>query len=284
MIIVKLQGGLGNQLFEYSAGLALAKKLKTELKLDVSYYENDKKRIYELDNFNISGKTANVDEIEKIQKQSFLVKLTKRFWIRNHERKIFADTYYFDKNFFNLPNNIYLDGFYNNQEYFKNIKDAVQTEFTLKNNFSQKVELLLTTIATDNSVSIHVRRGDYILPKYQEIFYPLTTEYYEQTVSLINQKVNDAHFFVFSDDIEWSKTLPFPDNTAYIEKNALGITDAEELVLMSKCKHNIIANSTFSWWGAWLNTNPDKIVIAPKKWSIYETAEKNPIPPDWIRI
>ena len=139
---------------------------------------------------------------------------------------------------------------------------------------------LKTVLSECNTVSIHIRRGDY---KKYNFFLPIS--YYERAIEYIKNKIEDPIFLVFSDDIQWVKThVKFEDEVFFVSQEKL--EDYEELILMSKCKHNIIANSSFSWWGAWLNTNDKKIVIGPNRWfdTIGKNAGYNIMPSEWIRL
>jgi hypothetical protein len=284
MIITKLQGGLGNQMFQYAVGRSLSHRLGVSLKIDATYYENDRKRECMLNHLNTSAEVATKEEIIKIKPNSFFHKIKQIFFGRNLEQKMFQESYFFKSEILNLPDNTYLEGFWQNENYFKDIENILRTEFVLKENLPNTADTLLKSIDTSNSVSIHIRRGDYALPKYQKIFYPLTIEYYNQAIILISKKISDPQFFVFSDDIEWAETLSFPKNTTFVD-SAFGLKNFEELIVMSKCKHNILANSSFSWWAGWLNTNPNKIIIAPKKWSTYQIEnERDLIPKTWTKI
>lgn len=291
MIITKLQGGLGNQMFQYAVGKFLAEKNNAELKLDISNFgQEDKKttpRKFELKNFNINTKIATREEIKYFKKYK---KSNIRFF-RFLYNKIFADdsiyisqkSYYFDPEILKLKDNIYLNGEWQSEKYFKNIRNILTQEFTPKIK-SYTYEKYIEKIQSTDSISIHIRRGDYLNKKLLENYGICSLDYYNKAIKLIIEKISNPTFFIFSDDIEWVKEnlkIDFP--TIFVSNGE--IKDYEELILMSKCKHNIIANSSFSWWGAWLNQNPNKIVIAPKNWFKNESwAPKDLIPENWLRI
>lgn len=278
MIITQLTGGLGNQMFQYAMGRAVAEHLKVEFKLDVIVYKKHKKRQYSLDNFNIIAKIATPLDI-----------ITRKYlpW-----RKIIKEKRWdFIPEALNLPDNSYINSYLDNywyvwqsEKYFKDIENIIKKEFTLKKSLPDSSNELQDLIENSNSVSIHVRRGDYTEPKHKAIFTSCTEEYYRRAISTISSKVDSPRFFVFSDDLEWCRTLPLPKDTVFVGSE-FGLKDYEELVIMSKCKHNIIANSSFSWWGAWLNNNASKIVISPKRWHIKtDVNEKDLIPKTWSKI
>lgn len=302
MIITKIQGGLGNQIFQYAIGRHLAKINNTELKFDISYYKTIKKnkahRKYLLNNFNIKEKFINEKDLKKIsitciENRSFLSRAKMRLlkYIEEmtpiHKRSYIKEPYFnFCADVLNAKNkNIYLYGHWQNEKYFKNIENIIRKEFTLKNKISDNNQKITNIIKNTQSISIHIRRGDYAENKETNQYHGLCSlKYYYDAIKKITKYIKNPNFFVFSDDIEWVKNnlkTKFP--LIFVSGN--NIKDYEELILMSKCKHNIIANSTFSWWGAWLNNNQNKIVIAPKKWFNNSPNNiKDLYPKIWIKI
>lgn len=178
----------------------------------------------------------------------------------------------------------FVDEYYQNEKYFIDIADEIKKEFVLKNDFSAKAKEYLQRIENSNSVSLHIRRGDYVANKKINAYHGVCgLDYYNEAMKIIKEKINNPIFFVFSDDIHWAEENL--KGTEFVFVSCPEIEDVEELILMSKCKHNIIANSSFSWWGAWLNKNPEKIVIAPKRWFNDKKAEQiNIAPANWLRI
>lgn len=291
MIIVKLIGGLGNQLFQYALGRHLAEINKTELKLDIFPFIEYKLHKYSLGFFNIKENIASVEEIENLKyaKENPLVSKIKK--VLNRPKKL-APTYITEKEKFNfdpavlsLPDNIYLDGSWQTEKYFVSIKNIIRREFTNKILLSEKTKNLAEEITKSESVSLHIRRGDLISnPKTNIIHGTCGLDYYNRCINLIDQKVKNPVFYIFSDDIEWAKDnlkLPYP--AIFVDHNDAG-KNYEDLYLQSQCKHQIIANSTFSWWGAWLNQNPQKIIIAPKQWVKSRYNPKDIVPENWIKI
>ena len=284
MIITKLAGGLGNQLFQYAIGRSQAERLGVPLKIDTEHHVTDVKREYGLKHFNITAPIATSDEIRKLKHDSFLDTVVYKIFGKKNTSVCFEYDYKkFHPQALTISDNTYLAGFWQKESYFKNIREILLRELTLKDPFPEKASALVKKIKNTNSVSIHIRRGDYVLPKYQKVFHQCSPEYFYTAVDMIKEKVSNPHFFVFSNEIEWTKTLNFPENTTYVDDAAFDLEHYHDLVLMSQCKHNIIANSTFSWWGAWLNQNPDKIVIAPKRW-FTEESPTDVVPESWIRI
>jgi hypothetical protein len=257
MIVVKIQGGLGNQLFQYAMARALSSATKEDFRLDTSFYPQQSLREYSLSHFSIQGKGATPFQI-------VWAKILTRLKIKN----------------------CYLDGYWQSENYFKKTEEIIRKEFTLKKPLGEKGRKQAAEITKNPfSVSLHVRRGDYASSeKVKKTIGLLPLNYYEEAIKKIVAQIPNAHFFIFSDDISWVKehlhvSLPH----RYI--SSVDIPDYEELILMSLCKNNITANSSFSWWGAWLNTNPTKVVIAPKKWFADKKLDsKELIPSSWITI
>lgn len=255
MIIVRMTGGLGNQLFQYAAGRRLAHKWNTELKIDISAYKKTSWPNYVLDSFNVKDLIANSEEIERI------ANLTP-----NNSFGKETNSQTFMPEFFNYPDDVYLRGCWESERYFADIADIIRQEFTLKVHLSETAERWKEKIlSTENSVSLHVRHGDFAYsPRFSSffLFALLPLDYYYECIKQLRQQYKNLTVFIFSNDLIWCKKnfhLDMP--TEFVEGE--GLKDFEELHLMSLCKHNIIANSTFSWWGAWLNQNPDKKVFVP---------------------
>lgn len=286
MIIVNLKGGLGNQMFQYALGLSLSLKNKEVLKLDVDGLERanrvgDIYRPFDLAGFSISATIATAKEIRELKYPYGTFSKAQR-WLNFKLSK--------DKNVLFRPQvlewigDIYLDGFWQSPKYFENIRQELLAEFLLKQPLSSAALQHAIRIKETNSVALHVRRGDYVKNARVQIeFGSCTNHYYDIAMKHINRKVHSPTFFIFSDDIDWVKNnLSNHTNVVYVKNPA--ISTAEELALMSICKHNIIANSTFSWWSAWLNQNPDKIVVTPTPWFNKIDYDQSLIPESWIKI
>ena len=286
MIIVKLKGGLGNQLFQYACAKHLAEQNNDVLKLDLGWYRGgvavgDTARTYGLDKFAISAQGASEDEIRSVGgRPSALKRLIKK--VVGKLRPI--NSYLFDQSVLGQKENVHLEGFFQSERYFKEIESIIRNEFQLKGEMGDAARVVLQDIEQTNAVAIHVRRGDYVNNKNANAFHGVCSqEYYHQAIELIAKRIDSPKYFVFSDDIEWVKDHIEIPNAVFVSQK--DIADYEELILMSKCKHNIIANSSFSWWGAWLNAKPNKIVIAPKQWvSDARVNTADAVPESWIRI
>jgi hypothetical protein len=276
-------GGLGNQMFQYALGRCLADINNCALKLDVSFFETNELRKYELRSFNIVESIASKREIEKLSKsrnpfKALLKKKPAAYITEKH--------YHFDSEILNLPDNVYLEGYWQSEKYFDRIKPKIMREFAIKLPPRGLNERLHEQISGANSVGVHVRRRDYVSdPAASSAHGICSPDYYRAAVSYIRDAVKDPVFFVFSDDMELVKPeLSSTGKFLFVDHNSVE-NGFEDLRLMSHCRHQIIANSSFSWWGAWLNPNPEKIVIAPHKWfNEYAGDTKDLYPPGWIKI
>lgn len=295
MIISQLSGGLGNQMFQYAAGRRLAEKLKVELKLDLSFFQQKfdagtTPRAYALNIFHTTQTAASEKEINKLYLKSktrfinaLINKLRMAGALKGHLYK--EKHFHFDPQVLQLKDPTLLFGYFQSEKYFIDIENIVRKEFTLKETLPLKTAEMAKQIRSKESVAIHIRRGDYITNKAANVFHGICgLDYYNKAVGHIQKKTAHPHFYVFSDDPEFVKAN-FSKLKAVTFMSDHVNKDYHELMLMSCCKHNIIANSSFSWWGAWLNHNPDKLVIAPKKWFQDQTIDTSDlIPKNWLRI
>lgn len=277
-------------MFQYAAGRATSLKVKTPLKLDISSYAADKYgRHYGLDVFDIQATIASQEEIAQLNfLDNFLSKNSPRL------RSIFASL---TKTYINeelqkgkIPENtsqLYLDGYWQSEKYFASYFRQIHEDFKLKMLPSTKMAGYLKRIKSSNSVAIHIRRGDYVkIARIKRAVGVCGVNYYQRAIRFISEQVNNPVFYIFSelDGLKWSKTrLKIKYPIVYVNGK-----DYEDLQLMSSCKHVITANSSFSWWGAWLNRNPKKIVIAPSPWfTWFKTSVSNyhaTVPIGWIEF
>ena len=268
MIITKLQGGLANQIFQWAYGKYLSEKHNTLLYLDTTSYLNQ------------SGITKREFSLNKFPNLKYQILPNDRNisnW-SNEPDKIRIQTIsdYFTHKELNYDNNshYYLNGYWQSEKYFKEIADIIREELQPS---SESLEKFSDLPINENNISIHIRRTDYIKSNGYHPVQPI--EYYQKGLDIIGEYDN---IFVFSDDINWCKTNLKFSNMIFID----GFDDVEDLWLMSMCKHNIIANSSFSWWGAWLNDNPNKKVVTPSNWfgrqSNLNTSDM--VPENWTKI
>ena len=295
MIIVQLTGGLGNQLFQYAMGRAISLQSCEKLYLDITSYSWDKLRTYALTPFSISAEIALKSDVEALkQMKPFLID---RILAKLKGEKIpyyklpfiKEQSFACDFNFTSFrKKNIYIEGYWQSEHYFKSIRSHLVNELCIsRTNFSLQGQKYKVQIEKDSySVSIHVRRGDYVSNSLTTDFHGLCDiSYYQDAIKKISMDVPNPTFYIFSDDKDYVKEIFHTLNdVVFIEYVPF---DFEELLLMSYCKHNIIANSSFSWWGAWLNMNKYKIVIAPNRW--FANKEMNDtnrylIPENWFKL
>jgi hypothetical protein len=285
MIITRLVGGLGNQLFQYAAGRRLAHRHGVTLKLDVTPFKTYSLRQYGLGDFAINADVASPADIAFFNPDSrvkkLLCRLTGQQMIGN---VFFGRDYIFESRLLVAPASLFLVGHWLSEEYFVDIADILRQELTVLSPLAGRNAEIAAEIAASESVSIHVRRGDYVSnPGNAGLYSACTPEYYGRCVAYIAERVRNPRFFVFSDDIEWAAAnLSFGHPTTFVGHNG-DAASHEDLRLMSLCRHHITANSTFSWWGAWLNPGTDKMVLTPRRW--FQSREvENLIPEGWVRI
>jgi len=285
MIVVKLIGGLGNQLFQYAIGRQISLYHEVKLKVDIGDLldrtprKNFTFRDFELEHFNCKIETITRTELLFFK------------WIHWLLSKIGLNNFYWKETNFNYDDrflsssckSMYLEGFWQSEKYFSSIRHIILNDLKIIKGLSEYTQLWELRIKESTSISVHIRRGDYIYNISANEFHGICSlEYYYNCIKIINAKFKNCSFFFFSDDIEWVK-IKFSnlENAHFITSNS----NKEDLYLMSLCKHNIIANSSFSWWGAWLNTNENKLVFAPKKWFNDDSIDTSDlIPNSWKRI
>jgi len=292
MIITEIKGGLGNQMFQYAAGRVLAEINKTNLLLDTKIYDNQiMHNGFELSRiFNIDSGIAKHKDISKLNR-FYNYKIEK--YIRAYVSKFLNNyNYYneknvtFDSEFFKLKDKCYLSGYWQSEKYFANHVDLIRNQFKFKIFLSSQNSIIADTIKkTSNTISLHIRRGDYLSTvEARSVHYVCNLDYYKRAMREIETKIINPTYFIFSDDIEWTKkNIKIKKNHHYIDHNN-SIESYNDMRLMSLCDHHIIANSSFSWWGAWLNPKIDKIVIAPKKWFANGLDCTTHVPENWLRI
>lgn len=290
MIIVKLMGGLGNQMFQYAAGRALAHRHNAALKFDMSFLhgsqENDTPRHFMLDTFNISAECALSMEIPYLGANPSFYQQCKSIYLRRLHKcctNVLIDyDHRLNDSFFSAPDNSYLEGYWQSEKYFIAHAKTIRNDFTPLGEPEDVNRQLSLFMEKTNSVSIHIRRGDYVNnPRINSVHGVCSLEYYQHCVKNISAHVDNPEYFVFSDEPDWVKKHLQLDGKVTVVDNNTPEMPVWDLWLMSKCKHNIIANSSFSWWGAWLNSNPDKIVFAPKQWFSDGNVQPNIIPEQW---
>jgi hypothetical protein len=272
MIITRLVSGLGNQLFQFVIGRQLSLMHGVPLKLDTSFFQTQSLRNFSLHNYNIQAGIASPGEIASFlhwQQQAGIVgKIYRKFQrsLPRTKQRYFKEKewWLYDPDLLNVLSNVYLDGYWQHYKYFTGIAPEIFSELTLQQTIPAAAEMAKEIAGQPASVSIHIRRGDYVTDGLMGV---LPIAYYQQAVAHISRQFPGAAYYIFSDDLEWVKDhLKIAAPVTYVELEEDARHDFVELDLMRRCHHNIIANSSFSWWGAFLNRNPQKLVIAPAQW------------------
>jgi len=297
MIVLKIKGGLGNQLFQYATGRALSIKLNTELKLDLTFFDDPKYSMtYRLHRFNLPFTIARKVEYSHLlsySSRSIFSRLLKKLGIKiypfyKNSHIIEEAIYKIFNNNLSYDNDYYIEGWLASENYFKDYRNILLKDLDadiLLNNENQNLkEIIINT----NSVAVHIRRGEYLTNTF---FNSIPIIYYRNAIDIISTKIIDPIFYFFSDDIKWVKNefsnvsnAIFVENNSKFESFYTTVGDIADLMLMRTCKHQIIANSTFSWWGAWLNVNPNKKVYYPALWFNNTRAQKDFEKNDFIPI
>jgi hypothetical protein len=311
VIITHLIGGLGNQMYQYAMGRHLAELNSTVLKLDVTGFEKYKHRVYGLSCFRIAEKFATVEEVRTLSKKRWFEK-SKTFG--NLKRRLRLKTvssenlnlrnfivkekpFYYEPEILDMRGNIFLKGHWESYQYYEPIREILLKEFAIKYPQDDLNKRLSERILSTHSVGLHVRRGDKASePSARRIHGACSVEYYNKAIEYVMQRVAGTEIYVFSDDMAWARKNIKAGAPVYFVDHNDASKDYEDLRLMSQCRHNIIANSSFSVWAAWLNTNKEKIVIGPKsfytedKQSKIEELITNParrvqsMPEDWVKL
>ncbi|MCJ7800829.1 MAG: alpha-1,2-fucosyltransferase [Candidatus Marinimicrobia bacterium] len=302
MIITRISAGLGNQLFQYATARAISVKLNRKLFLDNSWYDNIKSiedysnpnattiRYFLLNYFNIQSRAINKIHLNWIKRLEIRSKNSKVYkFLLDGPLNNFSYTTInndnFSLEFIQEHPHVYLTGYWQNNDIIEEYKYLLYNDLILKHPLSVNNQTYLKSINSTNSVAIHFRRGDYqSKPKSRDVHASCSNNYYYEGIEYLRNKINNLHYFIFSDDKTWVKNnLDFNAGTTFIDNDG---PNYEHLYLMSQCKHQITANSTFSWWAAWLNKNTEKIIVTPKYWYINKHLNETVIriPNKWIKI
>ena len=293
MIVTKLMGGMGNQMFQYAFAKHLATKHNVRLKIDTSFlldripreasfvYRN-----YDLDIFNLSAEVATPIEIAVLTHRisnEFANKLLNKLIGRKHTH-VFEPQFNFSEKCFSASANSYLEGYWQTEKYFKPIETLLSdSDFSFKNPMSPNAFTLSSIIQSSNAICVNIRRGDFVNNDFHGA---VGVDYYRNAETIIGAEITDPHYFIFSDDMDWcTENITFSGNVTHVDHKYAGNKFQDYLRLMTICKHFIIPNSSFAWWAAWLNASESKMVIAPKKWFNNPTWDTcDIIPNKWIKI
>ena len=274
--MVKLYGGLGNQMFQFATGRALALRRRTELALDVTWFSDAGLRARTPREFELSVFAFRAKTLDRTAPSDALAK--RQF------RTVREPGFVFAPEVLDAPDDSLLDGYWQSERYFADAEQQLRSDLRFKGRPSRRNRAMLRAIRrTREPVSLHVRRGDYVHDEKTHQFHGVAgLDYYDAAIDVIRQQVQDPQFFVFSDDPEWCRdNLELPESTTFVDHNS-GKQSFEDMRLMSNCRHHIVANSSFSWWGAWLAANKDKTVVAPRRWFADETIDTSyMLPAGW---
>lgn len=295
IVIIKLNGGLGNQMFQYALGYTIALKNNSRILIDKELFKLTKKqpghtpRDYELGIFGLDQSQASGEDISYFERLSVFHKIKREIHL-NYPKMCYEKNFSFDAGIKNATPPVYLRGFFQSYKYLKGNEDDIRDLYNFPvNHLDGKNRDLLERIKSTTSASVHIRRGDYVEDKITHEFHgTCSREYYVHAISKLRENDNEVEFFFFSDDIEWveEEFSNLPVKMTFVKSNT-GKNSWKDMFLMTSCTHNIIANSSFSWWAAWLNRNSSKVVIAPERWFNNPDKEKytfDLIPDEWIRI
>lgn len=299
MIVLRLRGGLGNQLFQYAAGKSLALHHRVPLKLDTYYYTHHPYRTLALDSFRTDYQQANESEIASFVGKARLEKLFHKKTNYRYCRRAFGQPYYhFYPDFYQLPNHVYLSGYWQSERYFRPHASVIRKHFIPRAAPSEQNAHLIDEMRRTESVSLHVRHGDYAqVSSSSHFFTTLDIDYYRSAIQWMQERVGSPRFFLFSDNIDWCRATFTDLNDAVFVDHNQGEDSYWDLWLMAQCRHHIMANSSFSWWGAWLGEHPNKLVVAPRQWfkanryqgrsPVYPERTyhlQDQLPDEWIRL
>jgi hypothetical protein len=292
MIITNIIGGLGNQMFQYAAGRSLSLAKGTEFRLDVSdFLGYGLHQGFELQRvFNCPVPTATTSDVQTIlgwQASPIMRRLLAKHALSMFRRRGFVvePSFNYWQGIKDIPADSYLAGYWQSERYFRDVAQTIRADFTFKSLPSPRNVELAEQIQQGNTVSLHVRRGDYVKnPKTTATHGLCSLEYYQSAIQYVIDRVERPSFYIFSDDPAWVReNMKIEHPFVYVDHNH-GAESYNDMRLMSMCKHHIIANSSFSWWGAWLNPNPDKIVVAPRKWFANNNDVSDLFPSGWVTL
>ncbi|MFA6013856.1 MAG: alpha-1,2-fucosyltransferase [Gallionellaceae bacterium] len=292
MIISYILGGIGNQMFQYAAGRALALQIDQPFAVDLASFSNySLHHGFELNRvFNLNVAVAEQSDVQAMlgwRAHPLAIKVLRRavFSTLCGSKLVIEPHFNFWPGLLEKTDECYLFGYWQSERYFKAIESTLRKDFTFRTPLTGRNAELAIEIARGQTVSLHVRRGDYVSDaKTGKVMDVCSLDYYHAAINYIAARVSQPVFYIFSDDIAWVKqNLQLNSPAVYIEHNRQA-ESYRDMQLMSLCQHQIIANSSFSWWGAWLNSNAEKIVIAPKHWFVNGNSTEDLIPRAWVRL
>ena len=285
-VVVGLSGGLGNQMFQYAAGRALAARLETYLVLDLTWFGIQKERPFGLSPFQITAERRTLFPWLPAQGQALASRFYRCWMPRIMGLPVWREPHFhFSPNFAALSGPVFLEGYWQSARYFQAIRRELLEEFTPREPLPPACKAILERIRACDAICVHVRRGDYLSnPVAAQLHGTCPVSYYNLGIRELRQGLSQPHCFVFSDDPVWVRaSLAFDCPMTVVDVNS-SANAYLDLALMTACRHFLIANSSLSWWGAWLGTQPGKKVIAPARWFLTTDKDTRDLMPDsWQR-
>lgn len=275
VVLVRLLGGLANQIFQYALGRATAIRTGALLRFDTRDLDSDTLRDYALDQLNVRGRRASLAELD--------------YFLNAGARDVTVvreNSFEFDPAVQLVRAPVYLDGYWQSERYFYDCAAVLRNDISLARPFTRIGEELAARMDDSVSVSVHVRRGDYISNSRTNAYHgAVSKEYINSAIRHIDTQYPGSVFFIFSDDLDWARDNLDAEGRAVFVTDRPDASDAEDLILMGRCKHHILSNSSFSWWGAWLNPSLRKTVVAPSPWFAEQSLNTRDLyGPEWIRL
>ncbi len=289
-VVTAIAGGLGNQMFQYAAARRLAHFNEAELLLYLGdRYRKGAFRPYGLDRFNLRGRIAGPVEAGGLRKvnrtRRRLAELFPSLAAAPDPELYREASLAFDPAVLHLRGNIKLTGYWQSERYFADIGDSIREEFTLRDGLDARNSEALARIENGPSAFIHVRRGDYVShPVDSKKFGTCSLAYYSEAVQILRSRIGpELRFFVFSDEPDWVREMKIGgEGAGVVDWN--GDRPERDLVLMKRCKHAVVAKSSFSWWGAWLGDAAERVVIAPSFWYQGQQNSYDILPDRWLKL
>lgn len=293
VVISQIIGGLGNQMFQYAAGRALAHRLSCEVQLDTSDFAGyslhhgfELATVFGIDCRQIDRETR--DRLLGWRRYGLTRRLLKRWpgLQAGQPLMVCEPHFHYWPGWERLTSPVYLSGYWQSERYFCNCADLIRQDFQFRKPLDLRSLKIIEEIRSGVSVSLHVRRGDYASnPKTTAVHGLCEPPYYARAIKYLADRIGPVRLFIFSDDIDWARAnLPLDSHPHIFVSHNKGADSWRDMLLMSLCQHHVIANSSFSWWGAWLNASPNKIVVAPKKWFASNNDTKDLFPRGWVLL
>jgi hypothetical protein len=291
MIVVRLMGGLGNQLFQYAAGRSVAKLRDADLAVDLGWFRRrmratDPVRLFDLASFRLDIKILSLSErqIAALEAPTRILYQPVR-WLTPKFRVVREESQRFDAAVLRTSDDSLLIGYWQSERYFESVRNEIRGDLTSGQRLGPKIDQHIQILRSVPTLGVHVRRGDYVTNPSAAAFHgTLGRDYYQAAVRHVMEGAAVEQVIVFSDDPTWAEEqLKFPVPTQHLSAEFRDTFD--EFHLLRSCHHQVIANSSFSWWAAWLNDNPGKIVVAPTHWYRDSTVDTSDlIPSSWHRL